>query len=259
MNKIEGTFFDMRQLAKQTGMTPEEIEAKFSVELEKDMKEKSYKKGLIENLVNYNYNRCDYLDVGELTTFSDYSITTCTRTHEGEEFISEEEYGRYVDFKLELATKSLRVTNDDDEYFLMKDGEALSCHGSQEDAQEAYDEELESIKEEYPEFDELEVVYDEVAFNTVYGYDSIDEDIAQKCGLGVLKLNDGSKYLFLTGCGMDMSYQLMRYEALAHKSLSYQYLDSNKLGWMKQMLSDKDYNDALKALGVDTSKLTSAE
>ena len=105
-------------------------------------------------------------------------------------------------------------------------------HGSDAGSDSGYDDEddaeyaIEELMEEKLEsvLDDIEeggFTPHEVMWNTVYNYGEnyVDLELASLCGLAVVDMYDGaraerSQYLALTGCGMDLSPQLVAYQAL---------------------------------------------
>ena len=257
MGMIDNVVWEMRRLLEETELqTDEKLEE--LVELQVSLTEESYKKGLVKNLINTNRHRAETLYIGNYEWVEDYEILTGSRMSEdGEEFTNEEDYNRHIEKLVEerLNTYVTKADEDIEGCFIILDEEG----DIYDDGIESHDLEstLKSIKEEleydYEDFEDLELEYDEICFNYVYNYDYIDIELAQKCGLGVLEMNDGDQYLFLTGGGMDMSFQFVQYEALYFGSISEDYVD--KLGWTKQNVSKEDYNQILESLGVDLERL----
>lgn len=261
MNKIENTVWGMKDLLRSTGLDEGTLKQQID-ELEFRLTEESYNRGLIENLVNCRNIKHNTLYIGDMEYIEDYEIATRTFSYEGKEFNTEEEYLEHIQrevnervkkFTIELIEK---IEEEDYEHWGIDDEDGdLYEDGfhSQEEAQERLSELREEFLEDYPTFDELDYEYDEVYYDYVYGYDYIDEDIAKKCGLGVLELSNGEQYLFLQGCGMDMSFQLLQYQALYFNAIDHDYV--SKLDWAKTNLSKEEYNEVLRALGVDINRL----
>lgn len=92
----------------------------------------------------------------------------------------------------------------------------------------------------------------EIYWNTFYNYNGtdIDVEIANRLGLPVIELQDGSSYISISGCGMDLSFQLMYYQALALGRIEEKYATKDKLEWAKINLSKENFKDMISHLGV---------
>lgn len=257
MNNILKSVSNLKEVYRRAGL-------EFSFDSEKMIKElteNSYKNNAIENLVNVFNGEESTIDISEFNYIEDYEILTYVmRDEEYNEFECEEEYQEHLNEKANDKFEKYNIIEskdeDDEEIFEIVDNEddVVDYFYSRDEAEE----ELEKLKaefvEENPEWDELERVDDEIHCNTVYKPDfRVDIESAQRAGLGVLELH-GEQYLFLTGCGMDMSFQFVRYYAYAEKALPIKYVD--KLEWTKQNTSSEEFINVLSCLGVDTSKLS---
>lgn len=257
MNQIEITIANLKDLIRKT-----EIQSQGLIEtldkVKEELIEESYRKGLVENLVNISYDiNHNICYIGDMSWGEHYEILTGTRYYEDVEFETEEQYQEWVinDINKRISKYTIRQIDKDnwgiyDEFDDVIE-EGFSSRGEAKDRlEEWYDE----FRDEYPAFEDLDMEYDEIYWNYVYGYDNIDIDIAKKCGLGVLEMYEsGEKYLFLRGCGMDMSFQLVQYQALYFGAISNEYL--HKLDWTKQNLPKDEYEEVLQKLGVDIQKL----
>ena len=257
MNNIFKSVSNLKEVYRKAGL-------EFSFNSDKmieELTENSYKNNAIENLINVFNGEESTLDISEYTYIEDYEILTYTmRDEEYNEFESEEEYQEHLKEKANDKFEKYNIIESEDEYgeevFEIVDDEddVVDYFYSIDEAEK----ELEILKtefiEEFPEWDYLEPVYDEIYCNTVYQPNfGVDIESAQRAGLGVLELH-GEQYLFLTGCGMDMSFQFVRYYAYAEKALPIKYVD--KLEWTKQNTPKEEFKHVLSCLGVDTSKLS---
>lgn len=257
MNNILKSVSNLKEVYRKAGL-------EFSFDSEKMIKElteNSYKNNAIENLVNVFNGEESTLDISEYQYIEDYEILTYVmRDEDYNEFESEEEYQEHLKEKANDKFEKYNIIESKDE-----DGEEIFELIDDEDdvidyfySKDEAEEELERLKDEFieesPKWDELDRVDDEIYWNTVYQPSfGVDVESAQRAGLGVLELH-GEQYLFLTGCGMDMSFQFVKYYAYADKALPIKYLD--KLEWTKQNTSSEEFKHVLSCLGVDTSKLS---
>lgn len=260
MNKISKNVYDLLETYRKAG-----VESPFNAqEVIEELTENSYKNNALENLVNIYYGEESTLNISNLRYIDDYEIITKSFTDEdGNEYdeYDEEEYLNYLKEKAECQFKGYTVVERDDNgkicYDLLDENKApyYECISEAEAL-----EQLEQLKEEYienePAFEDLDCEYHEIYWNTVFQPDyDIDVESAYKAGLGVLELNEtGDRYLFLRGCGMDLSFQFVKYYAYAQKALPLRYLD--KLEWTKMNSGKEEFKQILTCLGVDISKLS---
>lgn len=80
------------------------------------------------------------------------------------------------------------------------------------------------------ERDRDEPEYDEVYWNTMWRpfNEDINEKIAKRFGLGILTFlkgaHEGESFMFLQGCGMDLTPKIMAYIALEHKTIDPEHV-----------------------------------
>lgn len=253
MNKISKSVYALAEVYRKAG-----LEFSFdSKKMIKELTENSYKNNAIENLVNVFDEEESVIDI----SMEDCEILTYVRIDdENNEFRDEEDYKEYIEQKVSDKFENYTIIEDEDEdgeeifNLITGEGEIYDTFYSKEDAID----ELEVLKEdfidEFAYWDDLEYQYDEIYYNYVYQPScGVDIDSAQNAGLGVLEFDD-EQYLFLRGCGMDMSYQFVKYYAYAEKALPMKYVD--KLDWTKQNSCKEEFKNILECLGVDTSRLS---
>jgi hypothetical protein len=174
------------------------------------------------------------------------------------ETLSSEEFSKY-----KVTPYSTAEIVKSDEYIEDLEG-YVDADTIREMAQEKIEELKEELKEEFREefiedeesWDELDVEFDEIYYNVVKNFDcDVDIDAAKKAGLGVVHINKlNEDFLFLQGCGMDMSFTFVKYLAYAHRAITPQYLD--RLEWTKMNSSDAEFKDILRHLRVDVNRLS---
>lgn len=257
MNNILKSFSKLEDVYRRAGMDAMPDVDKMIEELT----EASYKNNVIENLVNISYLEENTRDVSELSPFRGYEILTFRKyDSEYNYFETEEEFNEHIEQKISETYdlyKIEEVEDDEDITYnvLDENGELVDTFYDREDAKDC----IEELKEEFiseNDWDDLEVEYDEIYWNTVFKPEyEVDIESAQKAGLGVLVLyDDGEKYLFLRGCGMDMSFQFVKYYAYAEGRLPVKYLD--RLSWTEQNSTKESFKHILTCLGVDVSRLS---
>lgn len=122
------------------------------------------------------------------------------------------------------------------------------------------EEKIEELKEEFIEdeenWDDLYYEYDEVYYNVVRNFsDEANIESAKKAGLGVIHLSKlDEDFLFLRGCGMDLSFCFLKYLAYEYGCLTEEYLD--KLEWTKMNSGEDEFRNILTCLGVDVDRLS---
>lgn len=258
MNNILKSVFNLKEVYRRAGL-------EFSFDSEKMIKElteSSYKNNAIKNLINVSNHEESTLNISCYNYGDDYEILTYVmRDEDYNEFECEEEYQEHLNEKandkFEKYTIVKNKNEDGEEIFELVDDEheVVDDFHSEDEAQKELEELKNNFIEESPTWDELEYVDDEIYWNIVYK-PRLDVDIesAKRAGLGVLELRNGEQYLFLKGCGMDMSFQFVRYYAYAEKALPMEYVD--KLEWTKQNTPKEEFEYVLSCLGVDVSKLS---
>jgi hypothetical protein len=128
------------------------------------------------------------------------------------------------------------------------------------DADYARDETIEDMVDEFPDWKRLEFEEDEVMWDTVYRYNNEDPDVdlAQELGLGVLEVTDsdskncGDRYLFLRGCGMDLSplfgaYEMIHFGCISSSNAYTLYRDTK---YFKSVVGSTMLRRMLNAAGL---------
>lgn len=177
-----------------------------------DLKNKAYEKEAIHMLVNYGDIDCNNINTLDMS------------------------YGDDGDYTIITSRGSVDI-NDENLYFNSeKEYEKYIKENEIEDAPEWWD------------FAD----YSEIYWNEFYRYNDldIDLDIANEIGLPVIELKNGDTYVSISGCGMDLSFQIMEYQALAFGRIEEKFATKDKLEWAKMNMSEERYKNMLKHLGV---------
>lgn len=109
-----------------------------------------------------------------------------------------------------------------------------------------------AIKDFLWELDRLEIEYDEVYWNTMWSMWGDEPDVAlcQELGLGVLE-RDGDHWIFLRGCGMDLSPKLIAYRAIKYQAVTesdvHKFRDYD---YFQHVVGKKMFSRVVAALGV---------
>ncbi|TVX86032.1 hypothetical protein [Paenibacillus agilis] len=203
----------------------------------------------------------DKMDISERKIFEDYEIRSGTRKDGDEdEFDTEAEYITHLKEKKEEEFKDWKVVEKTDEAFntiyvlLDADGDEYSWNYSQGESMQ----DLEDLKQEWideqPEFEDLELECHEIYWNTVWRFNNdLDREVADKVGLGYLEMNEsGDEYLFLLGCGMDLTPKIVAYQALAHGYIDESYLHyfKSKTSYTKDVMGKNVWNEVVEKLGI---------
>lgn len=257
MNKISKSVYELAEVYRKSG-----LEVTFDTEkMINELTEKSYENNAIENLVKIYDEEISILDISDYREFEDYEVLTYSKVdNEGNEWHNEEDYQEYIEETMSDKFEKYQIFEDIDEddekifKLITDEGELYDTYSDMEDLESDLEYLKSEFENEFTDWDYLDCQYDEIYYNYVHSpsYD-VDVDSAQSAGLGVLELN-GEKYLFLRGCGMDMSYQFVKYFAYAEKALPIKYLD--RLDWTKQNSCKEEFENILKCLGVDIDRLT---
>lgn len=192
-------------------------------------------------------------------------MTKTYRNSEGDEFTDEDNYREWLEKKYQNGEKKFHyrrmwsvVEEDGDVYEydseIMAEANCNENHGdrteeryfviefdeegTEVDIHDSHVDEIDAetsarerwedwFEEEASKFDDFEYDYDEIYWNTVYNYNGrVDVAIAQRLGLGVLQMNESEdEYMFLQGCGMDLSPKFVAYQVLAHGGVMREYTD----------------------------------
>jgi hypothetical protein len=205
----------------------------------------------------------EILDISYFKWVDDYEIKSGTRyDNDGNEFKSEAEYKVHIR-KLadeEFAKWSVREEKDGNNETIYvvynADGERYAWNYSEGESLQEIDEKKEAwIEDKFLDFDDLEMQYHEIHWNTVWCFNSeVNREVADKVGLGYLEMNKyGDEYIFLLGCGMDLTPQIIAYQALAHGYIQEKYLryfEDDMLKYTKGVMGDKVFNEVIEKLGV---------
>lgn len=256
MNKISRSVYALAEVYKKA-----EVEAPFDIKkMIDELTENSYKNNAIENLVKVYDEEVTIIDISEYTEFDDYEILTSKRIDDdGDEWYDEEDYQEYVEKTVSEKFEQYKIVElieDNEKVFqlITDEGDLYDTYSNMEDLENDLEILKSQFEDEFTDWDSLDCYYDEIYYNYVHSPSfGVDIDSAQKAGLGVLDLK-GEQFLFLRGCGMDMSFQFVKYFAYAQKALPMKYVD--RLEWTKLNSSEEEFKEILECLGVDTSRLS---
>lgn len=260
--KLERTMWDFTSFIKDS-----ELRNKFD-EIYQQVVEEN-KGNVIAFLPVGNIN-VETLDISNFDWVEDYEINSGTRKdEEGNEFDTETEYTEHLKRKANEEFKSWKIVEKKDDnketiHVLLDadDNEYTWNYSEGESLQELKDQKQEWIDEQ-PEFENLELEYHEIYWNTVWQYNGeVDREIADKVGLGYLEMNNsGDEYIFLLGCGMDLAPKLIAYQALAYGCIDAEwlsYFESSKLEYTKYVMGSRVWKEVIEKLGIE-SYLTDAQ
>lgn len=214
MNKIRESLLDLRyvQARLEMGIIPglDNIN-----EIEEKITKRAYELGNYDLLVNQRKIDTNTINISNFEYGEDYSVLT-----EHADILIDGEYHHF---------------NSEDEYMSYCSKTMLN----------------EEIEDWY-NFAEQ----DEIMWNVFYRYDNrdIDIEVANMIGLPVIELNNGDiygeTYISISGCGMDLSFQLMEYQAHALGYIDSQFANTSSLNWAKQNISEDRFNKMMEKLGV---------
>lgn len=202
-------------------------------------------------------------NVGNLNWLEDYEIITGShKDSDGEYWTDEDEYKEHMEEKADKKFEQYAVVEDEgnDGYFAIKneDGEIVD---DLIDSEDEADERVEELKQEWLDenCEDLEYEYDEILWNIVLRFNNdVDVDVAQKVGLGVLRIIDydrddyDNKYLFLQTCGMDMTPKYIAYQALSYGYIDEEYLSyfrDTQFSYTKYVMGSV-FDEVLEELGI---------
>jgi hypothetical protein len=201
-------------------------------------------------------------NVGNLNYIEDYEIDTYIyKDSEGNEWESEAEYSQAIEEKADKLFEQYSVEETDNDEWIIRNEQGEIVEDSLNDEDEA-NEKLEELKQDWinDNTEDLEQEYDEIYWNIVINYNNhVDKDVAQKVGLGVLTItnddrdDDGDSYLFLQGCGMDMSPKYMAYQALAYGYIDEEFISMfrpTSIDYTKYVVGSS-WNDVIERLGIE--------
>lgn len=179
------------------------------------LERKAYEQNKIHLLVNCSNMSEDVVHIGELEAGEDYNVITSNGTYETPD-------GDYIEF----------------------------------DSEEAYDEYIEENEiEDAPDWWDF-AEYSDIYWNTFWRFNNgLDLGIVKQLGLPAIELQNGEQYMSISGCGMDMSFQVIEYQALTHSRIQEEYATASKLDWCKMNMSTERFKEMLSALGVNLDRV----
>jgi|TARA_Y100000034_G_scaffold131097_1_gene191066 hypothetical protein len=149
------------------------------------------------------------LNISDMSYMDDYEITSGCFNVDGEEYDEDEkdeEIERLTEEKEKLEPRFNELSELEDERELTDE---------EQDEYDDLDTEISDLETKIEEFEDAEWEYDEIMWNTVWNYNGyVDTGIARQLGFGILETRDGTEYMFLQGCGMDLSPKHVAYQAL---------------------------------------------
>ena len=171
------------------------------------------------------------LEINELSYCEDYEIITGSyTTNDGEEFTEDEREERMEELQEQIDKL------DDEE----KDTTELEA-------------ELEQLED-------AEMEYDEIYWDTVWRYrGKVNVELAQRLHLGVLELlrpipgtdyDQGDQFMFLRGCGMDLSPKYAAYQALEFGRIDGYADKFRDPGYFKMVVGEEIFGEVCEALGI---------
>ncbi|MCR8994591.1 hypothetical protein [Brevibacillus laterosporus] len=208
----------------------------------------------------------DTLDISDFQVFDDYEINSGTRKDdEGNEFDTEAEYIAYIEKKAneKFGKYEIReqLNEDTDSSYTTihtiydENGENVDWEPYESEAKDTLNNMKKDWIDEQPDFEDLEMEYHEIYWNTVWSYNGeVDREIADNVGLGYLEMNNsGDEYLFLLGCGMDLTPKLIAYQALAYGCIDekwLRYFEGSMLKYTKDVVGERVWNEVIEKLGI---------
>ncbi|EJW14082.1 hypothetical protein M5X02_31485 [Paenibacillus alvei] len=207
---------------------------------------------------------CDKLDISNYNWIEDYEINSGTRKYEDDEFDTEVEYIAHIKTKADEKFGKYEIKeqpNDDEEddhstiHAIYDDeGEEVDWEYLEGEAKETIERLKQDWIEEQPEFEDLEMEYHEIYWNTVWRFNNhLDREVANKIGLGHLAMNEsGDEYLFLLGCGMDLTPKIVAYQALTHGYIDESYLRyfQSDISYTKHVMGQSVWNEVIEKLDI---------
>ena len=174
------------------------------------------------------------INIGEMTWGDDYEVTSGSYVVDGEEYTEDERQDGIDELE---------------EEFQNLEDKKSRLHGR---AYELVDDKQRRVNDELEEFEDAEFEYDEIMWNTVWNYGGyIDHEIARRLGFGILEMRDGTEYMFLQGCGMDLSPMHVAYQAL-----KFGYIDSGyvrkfrDVNYFKYVVGEEVFKEVCEVLGI---------
>lgn len=236
----------------------EELRKKFD-DIYEEVVEQNKKNNNFEAFIPVNRIREERRNISELSYGEHYTVLTGSyKDSEDESWSSEDEYKQHMQEKADKMFESYTVVehmSDGDETYNIKDEDGNVVDSGFEEEEDADDRVLE-LKEEWLDenVEDLDFEYDEIYWNTVINYyGEVKQDIAEEVGLGVLQMinEDGDEYLFLLGCGMDLTPKYVAYQALAYGQIDEEYVSTFRdLEYTKYVMGEEIFQKVITKLGV---------
>jgi len=175
------------------------------------------------------------LDITDMGWGEDYEVITGGYIVDGEEYTEDE--------------RQERIDELEEEFQNLED-KKLRLHGR---AYELVDDKQTRVNNELQEFEDAEWEYDEIYWNTVWNYNRgyVDHEIARRLGFGILETKNGNEYMFLQGCGMDLSPKHAAYQALKFGYIDQSYVRKfRQPNYFKNVVGKKVFEEVCKKLGI---------
>lgn len=132
--------------------------------------------------------------------------------------------------------------------------------------EEEYEKGIEEFRKENPDeyifetWDDLEKQYDKLYWNNIFkiqGFD-INKESAELAGLSVVSLKEDDEeeeYLVISGCGNDMSYQVMRYICREFNGLTREFMTKISIMNLQNSTTKEEFIDLMVMAGLDRERL----
>ena len=174
------------------------------------------------------------INIGDMQWGEDYEVVTGSYVVDGEEYTEDERQERIDELK---------------EEFQNLEDKKLNLHGR---AYELVDNKQTRVNDELQEFEDAEYEYDEIMWNTVWNYDGyVDYDIARRLGFGILEMRNGTEYMFLQGCGMDLSPMHVAYQALIFGYIDPSYVRKFRdPKYFRYVVGEEVFKEVCERLGI---------
>lgn len=111
---------------------------------------------------------------------------------------------------------------------------------------------LANLDSDLEELRNADFEYDEILNDYLFRFsESINIELAQQCGLGVVELEDGERWLFHTTCGMDMSPRMTAYAALEFGCIPQNHVSKFRdLSYFKDCVGPQTFKAVCEALEI---------
>lgn len=233
----------------------EELRKKFD-DIYEEVVEQNKRNNNFEAFIPVNRIREERRNISELSYGEHYTVLTGShKDSEGELWSSEDEYKQHMQEKATKIFELYTVIEDANGTFKIHDEEGHLVEDGFDEEEDADDRVLE-LKEEWLDenVEDLDFEYDEIYWNTVINYyGEVKQDIAEEVGLGVLQMEneDEEEYLFLLGCGMDLTPKFVAYQALAYGQIDEEYVSTFRdLAYTKYVMGEEIFQKVITKLGV---------